>query len=377
MKKKIHLKRIFHRDKWRIAIMFDYDEKLKASVKSIRNVTYSQTHRCFYLDDNEDNLKLIFSSMKNIADIDISSITCKEESVIIPVPSTGSETSDRILQQKDNQTFRSNNFSYSSMNNKKQYQDPYVIHGQKSVKATVDRFRFAPVEFRISEKEGLLIIKFLGQYDPAWIDELKTYGRCFYDKKRREWLLPWSKLTCDSLADYFASRGIELNIKKQIISDTLKVERKDLGDEIRSRHLGLKAMEDLELMARHLEDNRFSPRTRESYMAVLEFFFRYFSSKDPTEITEGEITSFIHEYIIKLGYSASYQNQIISAIKTFYTISGKGKINPEVIERPRRSRALPKVLSKDEVSRILNSSRNIKHKLLANIISSLDEGSEK
>ena len=39
-------------------------------------------------------------------------------------------------------------------------------------------------------------------------------------------------------------------------------------------------------------------------------------------------------------------------------------MNPEFFERPRRSRALPKVFSKDEVSRILNSVRNIKHKLL-------------
>jgi len=54
----------------------------------------------------------------------------------------------------------------------------------------------------------------------------------------------------------------------------------------------------------------------------------------------------------------------LSAIKTFYTISGKGKVDPKFIERPRRRRALPKVFSKDEVSRILNSTRNIKHKLL-------------
>jgi integrase/recombinase XerD len=55
---------------------------------------------------------------------------------------------------------------------------------------------------------------------------------------------------------------------------------------------------------------------------------------------------------------------MVSAIKTFFLISGKGKVNPDLIERPRRSRALPKVFSKDEVSRILNSARNTKHKLL-------------
>jgi site-specific recombinase XerD len=40
----------------------------------------------------------------------------------------------------------------------------------------------------------------------------------------------------------------------------------------------------------------------------------------------------------------------------------------ELFERPRKSRALPKVFSKEEVQRILNSSRNTKHKLLLWII---------
>jgi integrase/recombinase XerD len=118
------------------------------------------------------------------------------------------------------------------------------------------------------------------------------------------------------------------------------------------------------MLEMHLDENRYSVRTRESYLSALEFFFRYFSPKEPIEITEDEISLFIYDYIIRLGYSASYQNQMVSAIKTFYLISGKGKVNPDFIERPRRSRALPKVFSKDEVSRILNSARNSKHKLL-------------
>lgn len=59
---------------------------------------------------------------------------------------------------------------------------------------------------------------------------------------------------------------------------------------------------------------------------------------------------------------------MVSAIKIFYTISGKGKVDPEFFERPRRQRALPKVFSKEEVSGILNSARNIKQKMLLWII---------
>jgi site-specific recombinase XerD len=224
------------------------------------------------------------------------------------------------------------------------------------------------VEFRISEMEGLLIIRFLGRYDQEWIRELRTYGDCQYDKRRKEWLLPWSKMSCDSLADYFAGKGIAVNVTKKVVNEELKLERKNTGDEIRSRVLGKKALDGLDLMVWFLDENRYSPRTRESYLAMLEFFFRYFSPKEPQEITEEEISRFLYDFIIRLGYSAAYQNQMVSAIKTYYTISGKGKVDPEIFERPRRSRALPKVFSKEEVSMILNSPKNLKHKLILWII---------
>jgi site-specific recombinase XerD len=165
-------------------------------------------------------------------------------------------------------------------------------------------------------------------------------------------------------ADYFTGLGIAVNVTRQVVDRELITVRKVTGDEIRGQQLGSKALDGLDLMVMYLDENRYSPRTRESYLSMLDFFFRYFSHKEPLEITEEEISRFIYDFIIRLGYSAAYQNQMVSAIKIFYTISGKGKVDPEFLGRPRRRRALPKVFSKDEVSRILNSVRNPKHKLL-------------
>jgi len=58
MKKKVVLRRIHHGEKWRIAIMFDYDARLKEIVRSIAGSAFSGTNRCFYVDDSEENLKL-------------------------------------------------------------------------------------------------------------------------------------------------------------------------------------------------------------------------------------------------------------------------------------------------------------------------------
>lgn len=361
MKKKVTLKRLFHRDKMRIGIFFDYDEKLKSVVRSIPGSLFSGSNSCFYVDDSEENLKIILKAFRDIAEVDISHLTKKERFSDNSTFSSGKSISEAKA-------------SHLKFFHKEEGYEP--VHPITIVTISGDKMErsgkvviksdasYGAVEFRINEKEGLLVIKFLGSYDDEWIKEFRSYDGCRYDMRRKEWLLSWSKMTCDSLADYFACRGIGVNIKKQVVNEALMSERKITGDGIRAKELGKKALDGLDLLEMHLDENRYSVRTRESYLSALEFFFRYFSPREPMEITEDEISLFIYDYIIRLGYSASYQNQMVSAIKTFYLISGKGKVNPDFIERPRRSRALPKVFSKDEVSRILNSARNTKHKLL-------------
>ena len=54
---------------------------------------------------------------------------------------------------------------------------------------------------------------------------------------------------------------------------------------------------------------------------------------------------------------------MVTAIKTYYSLTG-GKVSTDSLLRPKRGRPLPKVFSKEEVKRILNSTVNIKHRLI-------------
>ena len=82
MKPKIILKRIFHRNEWRYAVIFEYEKKLIGLVKSLNGVRWSQTHGCWHVPDNEDSLKQILALLRDLAEIDISAIVSgrKEES---------------------------------------------------------------------------------------------------------------------------------------------------------------------------------------------------------------------------------------------------------------------------------------------------------
>jgi integrase/recombinase XerD len=344
---------MYHRERSRVLFIMDYDDSLVAIIRSINGHSYSKTYKCWYADDNEETLKQILHAFRDKAQIDISALTGGNENVIQKIPDA-----------KAGKSFPFTPSGSVSSDFEKEDIDIGLIPVKKDITNVVERKRFGPVEIRINESDGRLSVKFTGLYDKEWIEEIKSFGKYYYDKSADEYLLPWSVLTGDSLSDYFSSRGIEVKIIKSVASDKMKSERLELGDEIRRRELRTKAVEGLDLLKRHLEEVRYSVRTCESYLAHLEFFFKYYHEKDPLSITSEDVSHFVNEFILCNKYSSSYQNQLISAIKTFYKISGRSRVNLKLVERPKRSRSLPKVFSKDEVKRILNGTRNNKHKLL-------------
>jgi site-specific recombinase XerD len=371
--KKLVIKRIFHRAKWRYAIIFDFDPELSGivkEIKEIKEIQYSSTHRCWYLDETEENLRLILHSFNGHAEADISSIALpssredKNQSVAAKPDEPGPRTEIEFERNSDSPSEPDSDAESEFESQPEAENEPEHV----TVKSSGQRHRFDPVEFRISEHSGRLVIRFTGFYDKSWVNEIKTYGKLYYDRVHKEFLLQWSKMTVDSLSDYFAGLGIPVKIIRPKPDANSKGLRKDFGEKVRSRELTGEGTSAVGLLRSHLEDKRYSVRTIETYITLLELFFKFFHDKSPDEITQNEVSDFMNDFIIKNGFSASYQNQMISAIKLYYELSGKGRIIPQFLERPRRGRALPKVFSKEEVTRILNSARNTKHKLLLWII---------
>jgi integrase/recombinase XerD len=350
--KTLVLKRFFHRERWRIGLFFDYDEKLSPLIRTIPGIAYSGTNKCWYTNDTETAVSEIQFVLQGHAEIDLSEL--EENSAF--------EKSHPPGKKKLNFVSKVMNKDKDDLHEVIPEDD--IIPFSRILDNVPEDREYDPVELRLNETDGHISVKFTGHYDQDWIDEIASYGKYRYDKVSQEFLLSWSAVTIDSLSDYFSSRGIEVSIIRSKVPEVLKAIRKETGDEIRSRKLGEEAAGALDLMKKHLDEVRYSDRTSESYFHLLELFFKFYNEKDPAKITNKEVSSFIHEFIIKNGYSASYQNQMISAIKTYYRISGKRQIDWRMFERPKRSRALPKVFSKEEVKRILSSTKNDKHKLL-------------
>jgi integrase/recombinase XerD len=366
MKKKITIRRLYHRDKRRYAIFFDIDNNLISLVKSINGVKWSQSNKCWYANDDEETLKQIITVFREDADIDISAIVSGDKEKIVP-PLADHKIERNLEKSRPDPVPVPGSVSVNNSTSSPDSTCKEFLSENDDIPEEIEVIRNArnsSVVFTISEPDGLLVIKFIGGYEPEWIKELKEFGRPYFDKVRREWLLQWSQITVDSLSDYFSSQGVDIIVKKTEVPLVLQGQRDEKGNEIRQRNLSAASLKGIDLVAGYLDEKRYSKRTRMSYLSHLELFFKYFHEKDPLDINEEDISAFIQDFVIGLGYSSSYQNLIISAIKMYYSLYGEKRVDLESFDRPRRRRALPKVLSKDEIMKIFSVTRNNKHKLI-------------
>jgi len=114
---------------------------------------------------------------------------------------------------------------------------------------------------------------------------------------------------------------------------------------------------------RQLSISRYSNKTIATYKSLLSNFFNHFKGIDPELIAKEEILNYM-VYLVERGYSPSLQNQAINAIKYFYEKIPGFPREYYFVERPRRERKLPVILSRDEVKKIFTNVSNIKHKCL-------------
>jgi integrase/recombinase XerD len=129
-----------------------------------------------------------------------------------------------------------------------------------------------------------------------------------------------------------------------------------------------KGLEALQQFKKWLKSKRYSESTIGTYCEALKSFLTFYNKKSFVEITNNDVIEYNNKYILKNNLSASYQNQIVNAIKLFFKTVHERKIEIDKIHRPKRSKVLPNVLSKEEVKLILNAHSNIKHKMMLSLI---------
>ncbi len=116
-----------------------------------------------------------------------------------------------------------------------------------------------------------------------------------------------------------------------------------------------------------LEIKRYANNTVRTYVSCFERFINYYPSKEIDDLNENDVRNYILTLVQK-NWSNSYINQSINSIK-FYYESVLGMPNRFYkVERPRKEKKLPIILSSSEVKILIDATNNIKHRCIVSLL---------
>ena len=178
-------------------------------------------------------------------------------------------------------------------------------------------------------------IKVILPYNPNDIQKLKTISGYIWHPNGKYWSLPYIEKNISKLQTIFSNEKIEFDSSINIINDPFE----KLRNELISR--------------------KYSTKTVKSYIGYNIKLLK-FTEKTPIEINNEDIINFLAYLAEEKDLSTSSLNITISALKFYYgNILMKNFIYD--LKRPKKDKKLPVVLNKEEISRILSSTENIKH----------------
>ncbi|MEX2512501.1 MAG: site-specific tyrosine recombinase/integron integrase [Cyclobacteriaceae bacterium] len=207
---------------------------------------------------------------------------------------------------------------------------------------------------------GLPVIRLDFPYDFALKELVKSYPECQWSMKHKVWWVPYRDTQLDEMIRFFRGRAW---------LDYSQLKKIDIAKEFPNTiKLDGKTEKEMQSFIEWMRNKRYAESTIKTYKGALILFFRFLDNKELSEIGNEDLEYYNTHYIIQRGFSASYQSQFINAVKLYFSIRQKQKLNPEIIDRPKKPKLLPNVLAKEEIKRILNAHKNLKHRTMLSLI---------
>ncbi len=209
------------------------------------------------------------------------------------------------------------------------------------------------LEQKLHRKENKLLLRFT--YNEKLIALTRSIKGSLWSKSLNSWYLKDSKENLDIVLSLF--KGITT-------VDTSKISKKVHF----KRNLTKEQKELLNSFFLFLKGKRYSKSTIQTYTFFVADFINFYTDKALNELTNRDVELFIEKVFMERKYSISSQRQFISALKIFIVFYPQTKINDLVLERPKKSRKLPNVISQEEVLKIIASTQNLKHRAIIALI---------
>ena len=205
------------------------------------------------------------------------------------------------------------------------------------------------LEEKIHRKNNQLLIKF--DYDETLISLIRSIQGTSWSKSLKAW--------------YILNTKDNLNIILKLFEKITTIDFSKIGKNAPfKRNLTEEQKQLLNQFYLFLKGKRYSQSTIQTYTFFIADFINFHTKTPLAELTNRAVELFIETVFMERNYSVSSQRQFISALKIFTVFCPQTKIHNLSLERPKKSRMLPSVLSQEEVLRIIQLTKNLKHRAI-------------
>ena len=225
-------------------------------------------------------------------------------------------------------------------------QPELIVCDRRAAVVERERWMVRPMktEIRIEKATGTRI-KIRFPYNPTYISTIKSFEGYRWHPKGRYWTLPYRDRIVEELLSKFEGENV-------VVDSPLRSHAECRGE-----------FEDLR---KELVSRRYSPKTVKAYIRYNKDFL-HFKKKTPQEVFNNDIRDYLFHLVEEKKVSTSTLNIAINALRFYYG----SVLKKEFIygtHRPKKDKKLPAVLSRAEISRILASVRNLKHKTILMLV---------
>ena len=325
------ISKIIHRDQDRIMLQFPFDKERVALVKQIEGAKWSQTRKAWHIPDTTEafeRLLAMFPEME-FAPADFQTAQMPDTQPSIQTKTNNEKTAPAIAGSD--------------------------LHRQQS--------SYSDIVVEVSPKS--IFVKM--PKNEADIQFVRNFKFVRWDKINFIWVIPNYGNNIEMIKNYFNTRITRFETRQIAAHKPIPIAT---ANEIIHQlpAIDAEAMQEVTLFKQWMEQKRYSDSTISTYVQAIVMFLRFIKPKTSAEAINEDMRRFVYQYMLPRRLSYSYQNQAVNAAKLFFkTIKGSLLIT-EQLERPRREHKLPNVLSKEEVSAILQVLPNQKHRTMLSLI---------
>jgi len=416
----IIIRKIWHRDAFRIGIYFDYNSEIISKLRSIK-AAFSSTNKCWYLDYSAASYALLKNNFSAIEIDTTTQLSNKTQSVtgksrdLSPIATSKNQLG---LSQKGNPEHKTEEILFAQKMRlqlldsigkywvfKMHYNESiskqlltvkgvywnsgykaYMVLRNPKVKENVENILMTSPFFgndylsKDINYRGQMIRILPHPEDIAWIEvyvpkiiavheKLKRFSMARYSKIKDCYLLPAAPIVLESIQLQMEAFEILVNnelpklyLQKKHLPNKKKQDLTKTKENIFNM-VPEKGMPYISEFVDQLLALNYSSSTLRTYSSGFIQFMRHFDFENPELITQKEVIKYLGS-LMEQGLSATSGHSMVNGLQ-FYYKQVLGRSSFEIsIPRPKKEKKLPSVLTMEECLRIFQVVDNPKHKLL-------------